>query len=62
MQGTIVYYNSEKGYGFIKQDESKEDIFFHISSCHDFPENKMRVQFAIAEGRKGLEAVNISAI
>lgn len=62
MTGTIIYFNSEKGYGFIKQDESASNMFFHVTKCNDAPELQMRVQYAVAEGRKGLEAVNVSSI
>ncbi|MGN0378785.1 MAG: cold shock domain-containing protein [Butyrivibrio sp.] len=62
MTGTVIFYNSERGFGFIRQDENPENIFFHISNCSEQPEANMRVQYAIAEGRKGLEAVNISII
>ena len=62
MLGTVIFYNSERGYGFIEQDESQDNIFFHISKCNEIPESQMRVQYAIAEGRKGLEAVNVSII
>ena len=62
MTGKVLFYKSKKGYGFIKQDKNPADIFFHFSNCNDIPEEKMRVQYEIAEGRKGLEAVNVSII
>lgn len=62
MQGTVIFYNQEKGFGYIRQDESDENIFFHKSDCNDIPRAQMRVQYAIAEGHKGLKAVNVSVI
>ena len=62
MTGTVVYYNEEKGYGFIEQDQEKENIFFHYTACNDIPQKNERVQYAIAEGQRGLKAVNISII
>lgn len=62
MTGTVTYYNYEKGYGFIEQDSGEGSIFFHASNCNDIPARNMRVQYAIAEGRKGFQAVNISII
>ena len=62
MTGTVIFYNSEKGFGFIQQDENPNNIFFHVTKCNEIPEAQMRVQYAIAEGRKGLEAVNVSII
>ncbi len=62
MQGTVIFYNPEKGFGYIRQDESDENIFFHKSDCNDILRAQMRVQYAIAEGSKGLKAVNVSII
>lgn len=58
-KGTIKFYNAEKGFGFIKQDQG-EDLFFHISSSSiDEPEKLevgQRVIYEIGPGRKGPEA------
>lgn len=62
MQGTVIFFNYDKGFGFIKQDENPDNIFFHISECETVPMSQDRVQYAIKEGRKGLEAANISII
>jgi len=60
--GTIKFYNTDKGYGFILQ-ENGEDIFFHIYSFNETPENLtlgQPVSFEIKEGRKGQEAKQIT--
>ena len=62
MQGTVIFYNSEKGYGFIKQDDNETDLFFHITECSQIPEANMRVEYAIEHGHRGIKAVNISII
>lgn len=61
-RGTVISYSCKKGYGFIKQDVNPDNIYFHVTQCKEEPEIKMRVQYEIAEGRKGLEAVNITII
>ena len=67
MKGKVIYYNKDKGYGFIQQDENPMNLFFHITKCNNTPEEKlmvgnMRVSYDIAEGYKGIEAVNIKII
>ncbi len=64
MKGKILKYFSNRGYGFIKIDESDDDLFFHISN---FPKNEipsvgMEVEFTIIETSKGNEAQDIRTI
>lgn len=62
MEGTIKFYNQEKGYGFIKT-ASNQDLFFHISSCSNFiPEIGCRVSFETETTEKGLKAINIKIV
>lgn len=60
--GTILSYNSQKGYGFIRQDSGKENLYFHATRCKEEPRTQMRVQYEIVEGRKGLEAINVMIV
>jgi cold shock CspA family protein len=57
--GRIAIFNSDRNFGFIKDDISHEKIFFHISSCnYDVKEGDM-VSYEVAYGAKGPNAVNI---
>ncbi len=62
-QGTVKWFNSEKGYGFIRQ-ENGEDVFVHYSSISGDGfkslEEGQRVEFEIAPGRKGPQATNVT--
>ena len=51
--GTVKFFNTDKGFGFIKQ-ESGDDLFFHVSDTDGtaFQEND-QVEFEIGEGKKG---------
>ncbi len=62
MEGTIKWFNSKKGFGFIEQ-ENGEDVFVHFSAI-EMPGFKTlsegeRVQFEIEENEKGLSAKRV---
>jgi cold shock protein len=62
MQGTVKWFNAEKGYGFIQQD-SGADVFVHFSaiegSGYRSLEEGQRVEFEVRPGRKGEEATDV---
>jgi CspA family cold shock protein len=64
-QGTVKWFNPEKGYGFIRQ-ENGEDVFVHYSSIagdgFKSLEEGQKVEFDVAPGRKGPQATNVSKI
>jgi CspA family cold shock protein len=64
--GTVKWFNSEKGYGFITPDDGSKDVFAHFSeisgSGFQSLEENQQVEFEITEGPKGLQASNIRAI
>lgn len=57
--GTVKFFNNSKGFGFIKDNESSNEYFVHISDCKDEIRENDNVVFEIQEGRKGLNAVNV---
>ena len=65
-QGTVKWFNSEKGFGFIAPDEGGADVFAHYtaiqSNGYRSLEENQRVEFEIGEGAKGPQAVSVSVI
>jgi len=62
MKGKVKFINEVKGFGFIKSTESQEDIFVHSSGIvEDICEND-HVEFDLARGRKGMNAVNVRLV
>ena len=58
--GVVKFFNETKGYGFIKVDETGEEVFVHISGLKDEINKDDKVSFEIERGKKGLNAVNVS--
>jgi CspA family cold shock protein len=56
--GTVKFFNKEKGFGFIKEDGGQE-IFVHVSGLKDTIKENDHVTFEVQEGKKGLNAVNV---
>ena len=59
MTGTILQYNESRGFGFILENGTKRQHFFHVSSCDFLPVVGQQVQFEVGQGRKGVAAVNV---
>jgi CspA family cold shock protein len=62
VQGTVKFFNSEKGFGFIKHDDSNKETFVHANGLIDQIEQNDKVVFDVEEGRKGPNAVNVKRI
>lgn len=58
-RGKVKFYNESKGYGFIKEDETNNEYFVHVSGLIDEVKDDDDVEFELVEGRKGLNAVNV---
>ena len=62
-QGTVKWFNAEKGFGFIAQEDGGDDVFVHYSAIQSqgyksLDENQ-KVEFDLAQGPKGPQAENI---
>ena len=65
-QGTVKWFNSEKGFGFIAPDGGSPDVFVHFSVIagdgYKSLEDNQRVEFDTTQGQKGPQAENVRVI
>jgi len=61
-KGTVKFFNESKGFGFIIDDNSKNEYFVHVSGLIDEIREGDSVEFELQEGKKGLSAVNVKVI
>ncbi|MHB1628295.1 MAG: cold shock domain-containing protein [Bacilli bacterium] len=65
MQGTVKWFNSEKGYGFIRVDGGN-DVFVHYTAINGEGyrtlEEGQQVEFDIVEGQRGPQAANVNKL
>ena len=65
MKGTVKWFNNQKGYGFIS-DENGDDIFVHFSALNmsgfKVLEEGDKVEFEVIEGEKGPQAANVTKL
>lgn len=63
-RGTVKWFNAQKGYGFITNESTGEDVFVHFSGIagegYKSLEEGQNVTFDITEGNRGLQAVNVT--
>jgi CspA family cold shock protein len=65
-QGTVKWFNAEKGVGFIAQEDGGDDVFVHYSAIQSqgyksLDENQ-KVEFDVTQGPKGPQAENVRAL
>jgi CspA family cold shock protein len=62
-QGTVKWFNAEKGYGFIAQGDGGDDVFVHYSAIqsegYKSLEENQKVEFDVTQGPKGPQAENV---
>ena len=65
-QGTVKWFNAEKGFGFIKPDDGDREVFVHFSaisgSGYKTLEEDQRVTFEIEETPKGPQATGVTVV
>jgi cold shock protein len=68
VNGTVKWFNSEKGYGFIEQENGGKDVFVHYRNINNSGYGRVslndgqKVTFEVGQGEKGLQAENVTAL
>jgi CspA family cold shock protein len=64
--GTVKWFNAEKGYGFISQDDNGPDVFVHFSEIqatgYRTLEENQKVEYEVTQGQKGPQASQVRAL
>ena len=61
-KGVVKFFNNEKGYGFIKDNDSSEDVFVHKTGLVDNIREDDEVEYDVEQGQRGLNAVNVTKV
>ena len=66
-QGKVKFFDSEKGFGFIKPDDGSKDVFVHRNNIENLDYNQgleddEAVEFEVEETPKGLSAINVVSL
>ncbi len=63
-KGTVKWFNAQKGFGFITNDNGGEDVFVHFSGIasqgYKTLEEGQKVTFELEKGQRGMQAVNVT--
>jgi cold shock protein len=58
-KGIVKFFNDQKGYGFIKDENSEKEYFVHSTGLKDRIKENDEVTFDLEQGNKGINAVNV---
>ncbi len=65
-EGTVKWFNADKGFGFITPSEGGDDLFVHFSAIqsHGYKtlDEGQRVSFTVGQGQKGPQATEVTAL
>jgi CspA family cold shock protein len=65
-QGTVKWFNNEKGFGFIAPEDGTADVFVHFSAIaadgYKSLDENQRVEYDVTQGQKGPQAENVRPI
>lgn len=62
MNGKVKFFDQKKGFGFIIEDETKKEYFFHITDCTVKVDKDDLVSFQAVNGKKGLSATGVNLL
>ena len=68
VNGTVKWFNNEKGFGFIEQENGGKDVFVHYRNINNNGYDRVslndgqKVTFEVTEGEKGLQAENVTGL
>lgn len=58
----MKFFNNQKGFGFISQNDDRNEIFVHVTGLIDEIRENDQVTYDVEDGRKGLNAINVKVI
>lgn len=61
-KGTVKFFDEIKGFGFIKEENSEEEHFVHVSGLVDTITEGDEVEYDLTEGKKGMNAINVKIV
>ncbi len=61
-EGTVKFFNNQKGFGFISQNDNRSELFVHATGLIDEIQENDQVSYDVAEGKKGPNAINVKVI
>jgi CspA family cold shock protein len=57
--GKVKFFNQQKGFGFVVDDETQKEVFVHVTGLIDKIKDDDLVTFEVVEDRRGPKAINV---